>query len=154
MIVLLLHSRRPVWQYLGMSTEATEIWNRATRGGTATRPGDAALTAILEFDGLANNGGLSHACDVLTDQELTAAEAGYRYLQMPAVAEMIVEARALSGENPDHDEPFDRLEAGFFDLIDHGKVTDRQFETMLRERRDDFAPVTESDREEGQRHGT
>ena len=70
--------------------QADEIWNRATVGGGDTpREGDVALAASLAFHGLAMNGGVLHAFEVLSAEELGRARDGFTWLAMPEVAQFI-----------------------------------------------------------------
>ena len=69
-------------------SDADRVWNRAASqgGGEFARAGDEALTALLRFHGLAMNGGVHHALEVLDDADLEAAIRGYEYFGMAKVA--------------------------------------------------------------------
>jgi hypothetical protein len=60
-------------------TQADMIWNRAC-GEDSLRalPGDRALADLLNAHGLAMNGGVLHAIECMSAEELSEAEAGCR----------------------------------------------------------------------------
>ncbi|HJW49452.1 MAG TPA: hypothetical protein VJ726_08555 [Candidatus Limnocylindria bacterium] len=60
-------------------TAADRAWNRATERKRHGRPGDAALSALLSAHGLVMNGGVLHCVELLSEEELREAIAGYRY---------------------------------------------------------------------------
>lgn len=68
-------------------TKADMIWNRAC-GENPLRalPGDRALTDLLYAHGLVMSGGVLHAKECMTNEELTDAEVGYRYFGLDDVA--------------------------------------------------------------------
>src|SRR5262245_60540376 len=70
---------------------ADEVWNRAamSSGGPAPRQGDASLASVLGVHNLAMSGGLLNAVEEATPAQLDAAEAGYRWLQLDAAADVI-----------------------------------------------------------------
>lgn len=74
---------------------ADTIWNRAAleSGGPTPGEGDRALAAALLLHSSAMSGGVLEAVQNLTDEELDAAEAGYRWLHVPAASEAIAEVR-------------------------------------------------------------
>src|SRR6476661_8332679 len=97
-----------------MRTELTEsdtIWNRAC-GEEPLRalPGDRALADLLYAHGLAINGGVLHAVECMTAEELSNAEAGYRYYGLDDVASLLSRARAIfeAADNlGNHEQQFD-----------------------------------------------
>ncbi len=74
---------------------ADTIWNRAAleSGGPAPGAGDQALAAALRLHSSAMSGGVLDAVEHMTDEELDAAEAGYRWLHVPAASEAIAAVR-------------------------------------------------------------
>src|SRR3546814_13999228 len=68
-----------------------QIWNRAALevGGTNPREGDKALASLLLLHGMAMNGGIDHAVEVLTPLEFSAALAGFRYFGLVRIAELL-----------------------------------------------------------------
>jgi hypothetical protein len=109
-------------------------------GGPAPRAGDIALAAALSFHNMVMSGGVDHALDMLTPEQLTAAAAGYRYLQLDDVAELVGQARsALAGEDDDR---LAELDARYNDLTPRDQTLGDQFAAALQKRPHDFAPVT------------
>ena len=60
------------------------IWNRAVldAGGSTPGLGDTALAGLMLFHGLAMNGGIEHALEILSPAEFDAAIAGFRYFDL------------------------------------------------------------------------
>ena len=80
--------------------DADRIWNRATQGGgDEPREGDAALSAALAFHGLAMNGGVLHAFDVLSPEELGRARDGFAWLELSEVAQFLEGHRTVDRGN-------------------------------------------------------
>jgi hypothetical protein len=67
------------------------IWNRATlkSGGSVRCAGDTALAALLLAHGLIMNGGVEHALECMSQSELLAALAGYRYFGLERAAQAL-----------------------------------------------------------------
>lgn len=118
----------------------TIIWNRAATagGGPNPRRGDTALSAALRLHTMVMSGGLDHALDVLTGEELTSAADGFRYLRLGDVAELVEHALDATGDDDLLEELDDRYSA----LIPRDHVIGDQFEALLRQRPDDFAPAS------------
>jgi hypothetical protein len=78
-------------------TQATMIWNGAW-GDDPLRvlPGDRALRDMLRAHSLTMNGGVLHAIECLTADQLNDAEAGYRFYGFDAVASLLSRARSLN----------------------------------------------------------
>lgn len=113
-----------------------DIWNRATRGGGSNPgPGDAALSAALAFHGLAMNGGVLHAFEVLDADELGRARDGFTWLALTEVAQFL-EATAQSIANTDWDdeEAVDALEASSDDAYEAVFPNDQVLEDAFRQR--------------------
>jgi hypothetical protein len=117
----------------------TIIWNRAALadGGPAPRPGDKALSAALLLHNAIMSGGLDHALDVLTPEDFASAASGFRYLQLSDVAELL----ELAQDAPTGD-LLEQLDARYSALIPRDQVISDQFEALLHERPDDFAPAS------------
>jgi len=118
----------------------TIIWNRAAMagGGPAPRPGDTALSAALRFHNMVMSGGLDHAHDMLSPEDFASAADGFRYLQLSDVAELVDQARHAPGD----DDLLDELDARYGALIPRDQVIGDQFEALLQQRPDDFAPAS------------
>ncbi len=127
--------------------EADEIWNRATVGGGDTpRAGDVALAACLAFHGLAMNGGVLHAFEVLSAEELGRARDGFTWLAMPEVAQFMDDtARLIAETDWDDDHAGDAFEVSTDDTYDRVLPSDQALEDAFRrrlaERPDAFTPV-------------
>lgn len=123
-------------------TDADEIWNRACEGGgDSPRAGDRALAALLLFHGPAMNGGVLHAVECLSPDQLTAALAGYRYFGFESVAALIGEdEKAIQLE-----QDLDTLEAVFdkqyWAQIPDDGVLVKSFESHLRENPHEYSPL-------------
>jgi hypothetical protein len=71
--------------------DETAVWNRAAMesGGPSPREGDRALADLLLVHGLVMNGGVFHAVEVVSKEELRAACVGLRYFGFDAAAELL-----------------------------------------------------------------
>lgn len=73
--------------------QADDIWNRACaeagRPKTLTAPGDRALADMVLAHSLAMNGGLLHAVQSSTPDEVAAAVRGYRYFGLDSAAAVL-----------------------------------------------------------------
>lgn len=82
-----------------MDDNATRVWNRACDYSfQPTRSGDKLLKTVIQFDGLAQNGGLGHAIDVTESDEVAQAVLGLRQLGLLDAARLVEEALALDDE--------------------------------------------------------
>jgi hypothetical protein len=89
-----LRSRREV-----PPSDAVRVWNRACDYDfQPTLSGDRSLKSAIQFDGLTGNGGLGHALDVLTDEDVGEAVKSFRYLGLQDTAQLIEQAFALPDE--------------------------------------------------------
>jgi len=124
--------------FMGADTQ-TIIWNRAAvaGGGPAPGPGDTALAAALRLHNMIMNGGLDHALNVLTPEDLASAASGFRYLQLSDVAELVEQAQGAPS-----DDFLEELDARYSALIPRDQVIGDQFEALLQQRPDDFAPAS------------
>jgi hypothetical protein len=99
-------------------TKADMIWNRACGGHTLRAlPGDRALADLLRAHGLAMNGGVLHAVECLTPSQIAAAQSGYRFFGLEALAALLGRARRI-------------LEAGKA-LEHHERQLDRQYAELV-----------------------
>ena len=91
-------------------TKADKIWNRAClREFSNPGPGDRALGDLLLFHGLAMNGGVLHAIECCSADELRKAAAGYAFYGFAGV-EPLIERGRIGFARGDETE-LDRLEA-------------------------------------------
>ncbi len=125
---------------------ADDIWNRAAleAGGTAPGAGDVALAAALRLHSSAMSDGVLDAVENMTDEELDAAEAGYRWLHVPAASEAIAEVRrAIADGALDDPERASALEMSaddhYEEAIENDAALDNAFRARLRTNPDSFA---------------
>ena len=124
-------------------SDSDRIWNRATlaerRAGLAK--GDKALAALLRAHGLSMNGGVLHAAECLTNEDLEAAIAGYEFFGLAQVGSLLRRAKQLLKAGMDL-ESFERsLDAEYAVLIPSDLSLAEAFERHLRANPSDFAPV-------------
>jgi hypothetical protein len=114
-----------------------QIWNRAAleSGGENARDGDRALADLFRFDGMAMNGGLGHAYDVLSDDELAAAMRGFRFFGLNELASFIEEAAHLSE---------DEQEAMSWKYYKYDRKIADSFEVYYRSNPEAFAPLQDA----------
>jgi hypothetical protein len=127
-------------------TEADMIWNRAC-GDDPLRflPGDRALADLLRAHGLAMNGGVLHAVECLSAEQLTDAEAGYRFYGLAEVAYLLSRARNLFEAGDDLEEHELQLDRQFAALIPSDSSLVECFEKRLQAKPADFAPLRAKD---------
>lgn len=76
------------------------VWNRAAleSGGAAPREGDRALAALLLAHGLVMNGGVHHALELLSPDEIRAAISGFEFFFLAPVGRLLEVAQSLEEE--------------------------------------------------------
>ncbi len=127
--------------------DADQIWNRATSGGGPDpREGDAALAASLSFHSLAMNGGILHAYEVLSPEELQQARDGFAWLALTDVAQFVeATAETISATNWDDEEAVDALEAsaddGYEEVLPDEEALENAFRGRLAEQPEAFRPL-------------
>jgi hypothetical protein len=131
-------------------TEVDMIWNRAC-GEDPLRalPGDRALADLLHAHGLAMNGGVLHAIECMTAEELSDAQAGYRFFGLDGIASMLSRARRIFEAGDDlgsHEQPLDGEYARM--IPSDGSLFER-FEKRLKSSPSDFAPLRPKDAARG-----
>ncbi len=127
-------------------TTADRIWNRACGSNKLrTLPGDRALVDLLMAHGLVMNGGVLHAVETLPAEELSAAEAGYKFYGFPEAASIFSRARNVvqSGEVSDllerqFDEQYSEVIPSDSSLVD-------RFETHFSANPSDYAKLRPRD---------
>jgi hypothetical protein len=83
------------------------------------------------------SGGLDHALNVLTPEDFASAASGFRYLQLSDVAELVEQAQRAPS-----DDLLEELDDSYSALIPRDQVIGDQFEALLQQRADDFAPAS------------
>ena len=76
------------------------VWNRAALEGGGANPceGDRALAALLLVHGLVMNGGVHHALEVLSQEEIRTAIAGFEFFSLSPVGQLLEVAQTLEEE--------------------------------------------------------
>jgi hypothetical protein len=105
------------------------IWNRAC-GAEPMRchPGDRALAGLLQSHGLAMNGGVIHAVECLTTEELADAKAGYRFYELHDVASLLSRANAILEQGDALDDHEVDLDGQYLRLIPSDSSLVERFE--------------------------
>ncbi|HKO45883.1 MAG TPA: hypothetical protein VJU84_21580 [Pyrinomonadaceae bacterium] len=104
---------------------ADQIWNRAAMesGGSNAREGDRALSDLLLAHGMVMNGGIGHALEVLSSDELAAAVRGYRFFGLDVVASLLEHSvNATEQEVNQADARYGALIPSDQALVDHFEV--------------------------------
>lgn len=127
---------------------ADAIWNRAAleSGGQTPGAGDTALAAALRLHSSAMSGGVLDAVDNMTDEELDAAEAGYRWLHVPAASEAIAAVRRAIADgalaDPDRASALELSSDNHYDeAIENDGALDNAFRARLATDPDAFAAI-------------
>jgi hypothetical protein len=114
-------------------------------GGPSPRHGDEALASLLRVHGLAMSGGLLDAVERLSPADLDAAEAGYRFFDLPGAAAVIEKVRSELGRTDVSDEELEALEGEadqrYADVVATDQVILDRFEARLAAAPDEFAPA-------------
>ncbi|MBN2384609.1 hypothetical protein JXQ70_17180 [bacterium] len=127
-------------------TEADRIWNRACgQDPLRTHSGDRALADLLVAHGLTMNGGVLHAVECLTEDEMLDVEAGYRFYGLDQVAAIFTHARRLVDTDEDLDDYEATLDQEYADIIPDDTSLIKRFEKHLKENPSEYAPLREDD---------
>ena len=115
----------------------SEIWNRACleAGGSEPGAGDIALASLLRAHGLAMNGGAVHAMECLSQAELAAAIAGFKYFGLAAAAHVFEQAP------DDSEETEERLNRMYWQAVPNDEVLAHAFRIKLVAFPEAFAPI-------------
>jgi len=127
-------------------TEADMIWNRAC-GEDPLRalPGDRALSDLLYAHGLATNGGVLHAVERMTADELAEVEAGYRFFGLHDIASLLSRTRRIFEAGDDLRNHEQRLDSEYARMIPSDSSLIERFERRLKSSPSDFAPLRPKD---------
>ena len=119
---------------------ADHIWNRAAleSGGSTAREGDRALAALLLAHGMVMNGGVGHAIEVLSRDELAAAAWGYRFFGFKNVASL------LEGAADATEQELDQADVNYGELVPSDQTLVDRFEALYHTSPETFAPLTEA----------
>ena len=121
---------------------ADAIWNRAAleAGGDSPEAGDVSLASLLLAHGLVMNGGVHHATDCLSPEELAAAVSGYSYFGLSDAGDVLV-AAAQGPLSPWTDENEAEADRRYRELVPNDEAISNAFETTLSDRPHDFARI-------------
>ena len=127
---------------------ADAIWNRAAleAGGPSPRDGDRALAAALHLHAAAMAGGVLDAVETMSSEDLDAAEAGFRWLHVPTVAELLSRMRrevadgALADQERAAGLEFS-AEDDYHEAIENDAALEAAFRARLRTHPDAFSAV-------------
>ena len=124
-----------------MTATANIVWNRACYGGgEVPRLGDKHLSALLHFHGAAMNGGVMHAIEYCSPQELMVAKAGYVYLGAAEVIPLLARAEAVL-QNKEDSGSFEReVDSEYGNLAKDSRLS-ALFQAKYEQEPGDFAPV-------------
>lgn len=113
------------------------IWNRAAleSGGSSPKNGDKALADLLLFHGLAMNGGVEHAIDVISINEFGAALNGFRFFELSEVASVLEKATGAS------DSTLDKIDEMYNQMTPLDDTLYQAFERKFVISQDLFSPV-------------
>lgn len=119
-----------------------KIWNRACQGGAESpRTGDIALADMLLFHSPAMNGGVLHAIECLSAQQLSAACAGYRYFGFESIADLLGSAQTAVSHCKDFEALEERLNQQYWALVPDDAVLVKRFECHYQENPLEYSPV-------------
>ncbi len=126
-----------------MQSAAEQVWNRAAlaEGGDTPGPGDRALASLLLLHGLAMNGGIHHAIDCLSPEELSAAIDGFSYFGLEGMAGWLGNAPSdplLKEWTEDTETP---AIYRYSELIPDDEYLATRFKEVYRDKPSEFAPV-------------
>ena len=127
-------------------TVADRIWNRAC-GEDPLRalPGDRALADLLLAHSLAMNGGVLHAVECMTAEELSDAEAGYRFFGLDGAASLLSRARRVFSAGDSLERHERSLDIEYARMIPSDRSLADRFEERFKSHPADFAPLRTKD---------
>lgn len=127
-------------------TEADMIWNRACGvDPLRTLPGDRALADLLRAHNLAMNGGVLHAVEVLTREEVCDAQSGYRFFGLDEIASLLSRARTIYDANEDLGLHEAQLNREYAEIVPDDTFLQERFKEHLRANPSDYAPLRAKD---------
>jgi hypothetical protein len=123
-------------------SKADLIWNRAAleAGGPHPRDGDQALAKLLRAHGMICNGGVDHALESLSAQEIREAKEGFRYFGLSKAGDLMEDAFALRDLNdPSAEAAIDALNKRYWSVVPSDQTLVVCFEVRFHDAPDDFA---------------
>ena len=129
-------------------TQADMIWNRACgESPLHTHDGDRALAGLLRAHGLAMNGGMLNAVELLTSEELSCAQSGYLFYGFHGIAALLSRAKVLGDADEDLEHHEAQLDAEYADLIPDDTFLVERFQEHLKAHPSEYAPLRVEDME-------
>jgi hypothetical protein len=126
------------------STLTDKIWNRACIGSDrASTPGDSALEAMISFHSVGMNGGVLHAIESFTSDDLEKVKDGYQYFGIVSIAELINAVQASIQEGEDIEALEDVLDHKYSVEIPDDATLCRAFEAHYKRSPESYAPLSE-----------
>lgn len=121
--------------------DCDRVWNRAAldSGGTAPRRGDHALADALAAHGLVMNGGVLHALEVLTPDQVRRAASGLEYLGLAQASRVLLETLEASIRFGDSEELEVQSNERYWAVVPDDSTLAARFEQVFAERPEDFA---------------
>ena len=115
----------------------SQIWNRAATeaGGPNPAVGDRALAAVLLAHGAVMNGGVEHAIQSLSSEELLSAISGFNYFGLPAAAQ------AISSPSTSTDEALDAADRDYWRAVPSDDTLLHAFRLHLLSNPEAYAPT-------------
>lgn len=104
-------------------------------GGSKARVGDRALADLLLAHGMVMNGGVGHALQALSSDELAAAAAGYRFFGLDAVASLLEYSVTAT------EDEVDQADARYGAHIQSDQTLVDRFEALYSASPQDFASI-------------
>lgn len=91
------------------------------------------------------NGGVLHAKECMTNEELTDAEVGYRYFGLDDVALLLARSREAVGAADVSGSHGQQLDREYLHLVPSDSSLSERFEIQLKSSPADFAPLRPND---------
>ncbi len=113
-------------------------------GGADPSPGDTALSSVLCAHGYLMNGGVSHALELLSEDELNSAVAGYRFYGFPEVSDLLIRASKLLASGTATDSGEDALNSEYSRFIPADSTLVERFESHFEASPHAYAPVMQT----------
>jgi hypothetical protein len=118
------------------------VWNRACEGDCEKpRVGDIALADVLLFHGPAMNGGVLHALQCLTPNQVNGAIAGFRFFGLVATAKLLERSQTVAREEEAQVGSETAIDQDYCSEVPDDTSLVERFEACFRERPTDFAPL-------------
>ena len=124
-------------------TVADLVWNRAAMedGGEAPASGDVALASLLYAHGMVMNGGVLHAVELLSAEEFSDAQEGFRFFGLVEVANLFSQAKILFDAGEYLDEHESLLDNEYLKHVPDDSSLGTRFEAHFTSSPSDFSPV-------------